>query len=119
TSGAKVTNAKAGQSWHNYGLAVDFAVYSSSSSKVEIPNPPPASVLAEIWGPIGAIGTGLGMNWGKSYGDYPHFDWHPGVPNTAAAAAGQRPNPAVISRAVQADTATSGSWKTNGTQASI
>lgn len=99
--GPVVTNVPAGRSWHNYGLAVDFAVF--NGTKTEIPNPPPASVLQDVWGPIGEIGTSLGMNWGASYGDYPHFDWHPGV-NIASAAAGARPeaaNPAP--RPVQAD----------------
>ena len=68
--GQQVTNAKAGQSYHNYGLALDVveirdgkAIYNDSD------NP--------RWDEIGAIGKNHGFTWGgdfKSIKDKPHFE---------------------------------------------
>lgn len=87
TDEPKVTNAKGGNSWHNYGLAVDFAVYDASKQKIGIP-PPPVRAIEEIWGRVGALGEGIGLNWGKRFNkdDLVHFDWHPGLDFPAQAA---------------------------------
>lgn len=69
--GKRVTNARGGQSWHNYGLAVDVAFL--RGGKVDWNGP---------WEEIGRIGERLGMTWGGRWQrlpDRPHFEWHPGL----------------------------------------
>lgn len=67
TSGKIVTNAKGGQSLHNYGLAIDV---------VEIRN---GSAIwnNSRWNEIAALGKSLGFSWGgdwRSFKDKPHFE---------------------------------------------
>lgn len=65
--GPKVTNAKPGQSKHNYRLAIDL---------VEIKNGEALWNNAN-WAKIGALGKSLGLIWGgdfKSIVDKPHFE---------------------------------------------
>lgn len=71
--GKKVTNARGGESYHNWGLAFDAAPYVNNS----IP-----------WGNIkkfkqmGYIGEKLGLSWGghfTSIVDYPHFEYSFGL----------------------------------------
>jgi len=60
--GTIVTNAKAGSSWHNYGLAFDFVPAEGYNSK--------------NWDKLGAIGKRNGLEWGgdwTSFKDRPHF----------------------------------------------
>jgi hypothetical protein len=65
TSGKKVTNAKGGQSYHNYGLAFDVVIMRDGKAVWEVlPNN------------IAKIATNLGFEWGgnwNSFKDYPHF----------------------------------------------
>lgn len=65
--GKKVTNAKAGQSWHNYGLAVDIVFKTSSGKWSWAEN--------NNWGMLGRIGKSLGLEWGGNWKslDRPHF----------------------------------------------
>lgn len=66
TAGTKVTNAKGGQSYHNYGLAFDC--YFTKNGVVDFSKP--------INKEVAAIGQELGLEWGggwKSLKDYPHF----------------------------------------------
>ncbi|TGB04678.1 M15 family metallopeptidase [Halobacillus salinus] len=70
TSGSVVTNAKPGQSVHNYGLAVDFflTTYDGSSA---------TWTVNKEWRRVAAIGKQLGFQWGgdwKTFRDYPHLD---------------------------------------------
>ncbi|MGL5936387.1 MAG: M15 family metallopeptidase [Cetobacterium sp.] len=66
--GEIVSNAKPGLSYHNYGLAFDAVpkVY------LHLHNWNPEGPL---WARIGAIGQGLGLEWGGSWTskDLPHF----------------------------------------------
>ncbi len=84
--GPKVTNAKPGTSWHNYGLAFDVAKF--DNGKPEWPND------TGYWNRIGAIGQQVGLRWGgNSFGDfkdYPHFEYHPDL-TINDAMAGRRP----------------------------
>lgn len=68
TSGSIVTNAKGGYSYHNYGLAFDFAVLDNISTvNWNVDN---------RWKRVGALGKSLGLEWGgdwTSFKDYPHF----------------------------------------------
>ena len=65
THGRIVTNARGGQSYHNYGLAFDVVIMQNGQP---VWKPLPANV--------GAMGTNLGFEWGgnwQSFKDYPHF----------------------------------------------
>lgn len=63
-----VTRARWGQSWHNYGLAVDVVFKDAKGrwtwNKTE-----------EEWGDLGRVGEMFGMEWGGRWTmkDYPHF----------------------------------------------
>ena len=66
TPGAVVTNAKAGQSLHNYGVAVDFVFrqegYNASNT---------------LWNLLGSVGKAQGFIWGGDWNgfvDRPHFE---------------------------------------------
>lgn len=69
--GAKVTNAKAGYSYHNFRLAFDVVpvrhgkpVWNTSGED------------GKLWADIGRIGKECGLEWGgdfKSLKDLPHF----------------------------------------------
>jgi len=73
TPGAIVTNARGGQSWHNFGLAIDV---------VEVRNGDPSSQdnilwVNDRWDEIGAIGRSHGFAWGgdwTGFVDRPHFE---------------------------------------------
>lgn len=63
--GPIVTNAKGGQSLHNYGVAFDIVIegvwYDTRSP---------------LWARIGSLGESLGLTWGgrwSSFPDFPHF----------------------------------------------
>jgi LysM repeat protein len=67
--GKIVTNAKGGQSWHNFGLAFDIVVL-DSVGKAEWDTAHPG------WKEAAKIGKSLGLEWGgdwKSFKDLPHF----------------------------------------------
>jgi peptidoglycan L-alanyl-D-glutamate endopeptidase CwlK len=62
----KVTNAKAGKSYHNYGVAVDVVEYKNG-----IPN-----WSTKNWKLIGKLGKAQDLVWGgdwKNFKDLPHF----------------------------------------------
>jgi peptidoglycan L-alanyl-D-glutamate endopeptidase CwlK len=68
--GNKVTNAKPGESWHNFGLAFD--VVSLVNGKAVWNSP--------FWSRIAELGKQAGLVWGgdfKSFKDKPHFEFHP------------------------------------------
>ena len=65
TPGNIVTNAKAGESFHNYGVAVDFVFRKEGYNASE-----------ELWQTLGAIGKSQGFEWGGDWAkfvDKPHF----------------------------------------------
>ena len=66
-----VTNAKGGQSLHNYGLAVDVVPLDSKGQ-------PDWNVPNSTWQKIGAAGKKQGMEWGGDWTkkDRPHFEVH-------------------------------------------
>jgi peptidoglycan hydrolase-like protein with peptidoglycan-binding domain len=64
-----VTNARGGQSLHNYGLAVDVVPLGANGQ-------PDWNVGNDVWQKIGAAGKRQGMEWGgdwTSFVDRPHF----------------------------------------------
>jgi peptidoglycan L-alanyl-D-glutamate endopeptidase CwlK len=69
--GKVVTDARPGQSWHNYGLAFDC---------VPIVNGKAAWEDEELWNKIGEIGEAIGLEWGGRFKkrDCPHFQFTAG-----------------------------------------
>lgn len=68
--GWKVTNAKAGESWHNYGLAIDIA-----PDDPKLPGyQPDWNESHPAWARVIAVGESLGLKSGKSFRDMPHFE---------------------------------------------
>ncbi len=68
--GPVVTNAKAGQSNHNFGIAFDIGVFSGSKYLGDSPK----------YKAVGALGIDLGLDWGgnwTSLKDEPHFQLRP------------------------------------------
>jgi peptidoglycan L-alanyl-D-glutamate endopeptidase CwlK len=75
--GPKVTNAKAGQSFHNWKVAFDVVplqngkpIWSTTGSALT------------IWRKIGAIGKELGLEWAGdwvSFKEFPHFQYTEGL----------------------------------------
>ena len=67
--GPKVTNAKGGDSPHNYGLAIDFCFLDAKGKASWADSQP--------WAAVGAIGKALGLTWGgdwKKFVDRPHLE---------------------------------------------
>jgi len=68
--GAIVTKAKAGYSWHNFGLAFDVGIFSADGKKYFGESPD--------YKRVGAIGRSIGLEWGgdwQGFKDEPHFQY--------------------------------------------
>ena len=66
TPGAVVTNAKGGESFHNYGVAVDFVFRIEGYNATE-----------SLWQLLAKVGKDQGFEWGgdwKGFVDKPHFE---------------------------------------------
>lgn len=86
TSGKVITNARGGYSYHNFGLAFDFAVYNPDGKTINW-------TVDSKWKRVGALGKALGLEWGgefRSIVDYPHFQLTFGL-STAQLRAGKTP----------------------------
>lgn len=97
--GKIVTNAKGGYSYHNFGLAFDFAILNADGSV--------NWNVDEKWKRVGAIGKSLGLEWGgdwKNFKDYPHFQYTFGL-SLADLRNGKRP-PQQVAKPVSAVDAT-------------
>lgn len=75
--GKKVTNAKGGQSWHNWRVAVDV---------VPLRNGKPVwgttGVDWELWEAVGNIGESVGLEWAgrwKTFKEFAHFQYTGGM----------------------------------------
>jgi len=69
TPGNIVTNARPGESYHNYGLAIDYAL-KDKNGKVYWN-------VDKDWLSVAEIGKSLGFSWGgdwKGFKDYPHLE---------------------------------------------
>ncbi len=67
--GKIITNAKPGQSLHNYGIAADIVFRVNGEW---------SWVLKHPWEKLGKLGKELGLKWGgdfKRLKDFPHFEW--------------------------------------------
>jgi peptidoglycan LD-endopeptidase CwlK len=68
--GPRVTNAKGGESNHNFGIAFDIGVFKGKDYLPESPS----------YEAVGAIGQGIGLDWGGAWAtlvDKPHFELRP------------------------------------------
>lgn len=65
-----VSNAKAGQSWHNYGLAVDFALLINGKTYWDQTNPNWITVV----NCFKKYGFTWGGDWKGNFKDYPHLE---------------------------------------------
>ncbi|MGH2319409.1 M15 family metallopeptidase [Planococcus sp. SE5232] len=95
TSGNVVTNAKAGQSIHNFGLAIDYVLVSEDGDTAywDINRNMNGNQVRD-WFEVAAIGKQLGFAWGgdwKSFKDYPHLDMQKGY-SLATLRSGSRPS---------------------------
>ncbi|MGN7394536.1 M15 family metallopeptidase [Peribacillus frigoritolerans] len=90
-----VTYAKGGQSFHNYGLAVDFVILSDDGKRA-------LWTEGEKWTRVAAIAKSLGYVWGgdfELFRDFPHLGMSGGL-STRDLQKGWRPN--LISRVASA-----------------
>ncbi len=81
TPGAIVTNARGGQSWHNYGLAFDIIPIINGTATYKAP--------ASVWANIATIGKKYGFEWGGNFAgltDKPHFQKKYGLSTSKALA---------------------------------
>lgn len=70
TEGKIVTNAKGGESNHNFGIAFDVGVFESNKYLPDSPK----------YKAVGVLGAELGLDWGgnwKTIEDQPHFQLRP------------------------------------------
>jgi len=73
TPGKVVTNAKAGQSWHNHRCALDV---------VPLVNGKAIWNDNVVWMQIGEIGVACGLEWAgnwKTFKEFPHFQYTGGL----------------------------------------
>ena len=92
--GKIVTNARAGYSYHNFGLALDL----TPTELLALPNwgdtPAHQARTNALWAKLGAIGKSIGFRWGGDWTpakrDRPHFEWS-GTLTLADCRAGRRP----------------------------
>ncbi|MFE4814638.1 M15 family metallopeptidase [Peribacillus simplex] len=71
----KVTNAKPGQSFHNFGLAVDYFLVTEDGKTA-------LWTVNTKWKRVAAIGKELGFKWGgdwSGFKDYPHLEMTGGL----------------------------------------
>lgn len=92
-----VTNAKAGQSNHNYGLAIDFVLISEDGKTA-------LWTVNADWKRVATIGKSLGFTWGgdwKTFKDNPHLEMMGGL-SIKDLQAGKKPKLKLKSTAKQA-----------------
>ena len=75
-AGEVVTNARGGESMHNYGLAIDFVQLVNGKISYDLEYDGNQSGKSD-WREVADIGKALGFEWGgdwKRFVDYPHFE---------------------------------------------
>ncbi|SDI54755.1 M15 family metallopeptidase [Natribacillus halophilus] len=73
TSGEVVTNAEGGESYHNYGLAVDFAIENEDGELIWDIEYDGTGSGEPDWLEVADIAEELGFDWGGHWNDYPHL----------------------------------------------
>ena len=74
TVGRIVTNAKAGQSWHNYRCAVDVVPVVAGKPRWDVKD--------AVWQEVGRLGKAAALEWAgdwKRFKEYPHFQYTSGL----------------------------------------
>ncbi|ANE47676.1 hypothetical protein SY83_16860 [Paenibacillus swuensis] len=74
TPGPVVTKARAGTSYHNYGLAIDFALLTKEGKALWDTEADLNENGSSDWMEVVQLAKGLGFEWG---GDWPHFPDYP------------------------------------------
>ncbi|WP_433943593.1 M15 family metallopeptidase [Paenibacillus sp. SN-8-1] len=102
--GAIVTNARGGYSYHNFGVAIDFALLMPDGKSVtwDMKRDGDGDGIAD-WDEVVADAKRLGWAWGgdwRTFKDYPHFEMTFGL-STAQYRAGKRPTQAQLDAAVK------------------
>ncbi len=88
-----VTNAKGGESYHNYGLAIDFALETPSGDVVWDMKYDRNENGKADWNEVVKIAKALGFQWGgdwENFKDYPHLEMDFGL-TIADLQQGERP----------------------------
>jgi peptidoglycan L-alanyl-D-glutamate endopeptidase CwlK len=97
--GAIVTNAKGGHSFHNFGLAVDFALLMPDGKVISWDTYRDGDTDGQRdWLEVAAIGKALGFEWGGDWAhflDMPHFQMVFGL-TTAQLRTGAKPPTEII-----------------------
>lgn len=94
TKGNIVTNAKGGESYHNYGLAIDFALKTSSGNVIWDWQYDGNKNGKADWAEVVSIAKSLGFEWGGDWAqfkDYPHLQMDFGL-TIADLQNGERPD---------------------------
>lgn len=76
--GVIVTNAPAGYSYHNFGLALDVVPTELLALPRWGDTPAHQHRADALWAKVGAIGKAVGFRWGgefRTIKDRPHFEW--------------------------------------------
>lgn len=76
TAGNIVTNAKGGQSYHNFGLAFDFAIKKPSGAIIWDMDYDGNGNGKSDWLEVASLAKGIGFTWGgdwSKFPDYPHL----------------------------------------------
>lgn len=79
TPGKKVTNAKPGESMHNYRIAYDVVPMRYGKPVWGTSNPEDV----KLWQTVGEAGESVGMEWAgrwKTFREFPHFQFTGGHP---------------------------------------
>lgn len=82
--GPRVTDAKAGYGYHNYGLAFDFVDFAASGEKDRYE---PEDFDHMDYQAARDLAQGLGLTWGglwRVHPDQPHVEFHPGIGASSA-----------------------------------
>lgn len=93
TEGTIVTYAKGGESYHNFGLAVDFAIKIPSGDVIWDMSYDGNGNSIPDWTEVVSLAKGLGFEWGGDWArfkDYPHLQMDFGL-SIAALQRGERP----------------------------
>lgn len=80
TEGQIVTYSKGGESYHNYGLAIDFALRVDNGDIIWDMEYDGNGNGKSDWMEVAEIGKKLGFEWGgdwQGFKDYPHFQLKP------------------------------------------
>lgn len=94
TKGNIVTNAKGGESFHNYGLAIDFALKTPSGTVIWDRKYDGNKNGVPDWTEVVKMAKSLGFKWGGDWAqfkDYPHLQMDFGL-TIADLKNGQRPD---------------------------